>query len=83
MRHPYRSRRGEVKLLLLAVPSAVGSVLRRLLAEWREEMTLLVAARPWVIDPDTRKLRLFGEERSHRISFCARILIDVPVGDPP
>jgi hypothetical protein len=30
---------------------------------------------PWVIDPVTRKLRL-------RTSFCARILIDAPVGDP-
>jgi hypothetical protein len=57
-------------------PPAVG------IAEWHEKMTLLVAVRPQATDAATRKVRLLKEERSHRIFFCARILIDVPVGDP-
>ena len=63
MRHRYRSRRGEVKLLLLAEPQSAGPAWRRVLAGWRGLQ---------IIDPGTRKLRPLAEERSPEISSCAR-----------
>jgi hypothetical protein len=68
MRHRYRFRRGEVKLLLLAEPQRAGPASRRVLAEWR---------RLQLIDPGTRKLRPLAEERSPEISSRIKTLLRI------
>src|SRR2546425_12207867 len=68
MRHRYRSRRGEVKLLLLAEPQSAGPAWRRVLAGWRGLQ---------IIDPGTRKLRPLAEERSPEISSRIKTLLRI------